>query len=50
MEIPASGLPFHERSNSAEFKELHEHVKRVAFSVSSMNREEQNVVEEGALS
>jgi len=49
MGIPASRLPFHERSQNAEFKELHEYVKQVAFSASSMNREEPPVTQEGAL-
>lgn len=40
MEIPASGVPFAERHESSEFKELHEYVKQIAYKSSSMNRDD----------
>ncbi len=38
MKIPASSQPFARRSHSAEFQELHEFVKQVAYKSSSMHQ------------
>jgi hypothetical protein len=37
MQIPQSTLPLSMRARSAEFQELLEHVKELAFKSSSMN-------------
>ena len=39
--IPAFHAPFAERIHTPAFHELHEHVRQIAFSSSSMNREEE---------
>jgi NitT/TauT family transport system ATP-binding protein len=38
MELPTAHLPYSRRLHSAEFHDLHEHVKRLAYKFSSMNR------------
>ncbi|HUA96819.1 MAG TPA: ATP-binding cassette domain-containing protein [Terracidiphilus sp.] len=40
LEIPTARLPFARRAHSAEFQDLHEYVKQIAYKSSSMNREE----------
>jgi hypothetical protein len=40
MENPSSHVPFARRAQSPEFHRLHEHVKEIAFSSSSMGRNE----------
>ena len=39
MQLPTAHLPFARRQHSAEFQDLHEHVKRLAYKFSSMNRD-----------
>jgi NitT/TauT family transport system ATP-binding protein len=40
MEISTASLPFAKRKKSAEFQELREHVKQLAYKSSSMHRED----------
>ena len=42
MKLPASTLSMEERSCTAEFRELHDHVRQLAFASSSMYREPGN--------
>lgn len=39
MQLPTAHMPFARRLHSAEFHDLHEHVKRLAYKFSSMNRD-----------
>jgi NitT/TauT family transport system ATP-binding protein len=41
MEVPTARLPFARRQHNAEFHELHEYVKQLAYKSSSMNRDDE---------